>query len=168
MCRETIARQTIFKERRVLLTIELSHRTSTHCLARTLQLTSPKKNKWPNRNKEMRENSTILTSSWSKQITQVTCNLVMISILLKLRKKDNIKIREKEHMKINTGRGLPLFLRTHATNSIIHQTSRSDPLPTYFECHSLINIYFFCPIWLTAKVILISMHVISISSFIVQ
>ena len=138
MCRETIARQTIFKERKVLLTIELSHRTSTHCQARTLQTTSPKKNKWPNRNKEMRKSSTILTSSWNKRITQVTCNLVMIWIMLKLRKKDNIKIREKEHTKINTGRGLPLFLRTHVTNSIIHQTSRSDALPLSFECHSLI------------------------------
>ena len=145
MCRETIARQTIFKERRVLLTIELSHRTSTHCLARTLQLTSPKKNKWPNRNKEMRKSSTILTSSWNKRITQVTCNLVMISTLLRLRKKDNIKIREKEHMKINTGRGLPLFLRTHATNSIIHQTSRSDPLLTLFEWRSLINCLLLMP-----------------------
>ena len=145
MCRETIARQTIFKERRVLLTIELSHRTSTHFLERTLQKTLRKKNKMPNRNKEMRENSTIPSSSWNKQITQVTCNLVMISTLLRLRKKDNIKIREKEHMKINTGRGLPLFLRTHATNSIIHQTSRSDPLLTLFECRSLINCLLLLP-----------------------
>ena len=145
MCREIIARQTIFKGRRVLLTIELSHRTSTHCLARTLQITSPKKNKMLNRNKEMRENSTIPISSWNKQITQVTCNLVMISTLLRLRKKDNIKIREKEHMKINTGRGLLLFLRTHATNSIIHQTSRSDPLLTLFEWRSLINCLLLMP-----------------------
>ena len=145
MCRETIARQTIFKERRVLLTIELSHRTSIHCLARTLQITSPKNNKMPNRNKEMRENSTIPISSWNKQITQVTCNLVMISTLLRLRKKDNIKIREKEHMKINTGRGLLLFLRTHATNSIIHQMSRSDLLLTLFECRSLINCLLLMP-----------------------
>ena len=124
---------------------ELSRRTSIRCLARTPQETSPRMTKQPNRTKEMLENTMILTSSSSKQITQVTCNLVMISMDLKLREKDNIKIREKEHGRMITGRGLPLFLKMHATNSTTHQTSRSDRSSLQFECISLINCLLLLP-----------------------
>ena len=160
MWNEIIVRQIIFKGRKELLMIGLSHPISTHCLARILLQTSQWRIRWLNRSKETQENIMTLISNWNRPITQVTCSLVTNSMERKRRKKASIKIKEKEPPKTSFGRGQLQSLKTPATDSITHQTSRSDSAVYSMKCISLINCSFDAFYGSMLKVIHISMPVV--------
>ena len=161
MKNEIIVRQIIFKERREPLMIGHSHLTLTHCLARTLLLTSPWKTKWLNRSKGMQENITTLISNLNRPITQVTCSLVTNLMERKLRKMASTKIKEKEPPRISSGKGQLQSPRMPATDSTTHQTSRSDSVVSSLKL--TYKLFIWSRIWLSAKVIHISMLVVPCS-----